>query len=251
MVNNINLFLVFKADCGNSVECGVWFGKSRTALPRPFRLLCFEELGVKNFGDVGKGKKRQRSLEIAHRDIFKEIREERKWYKNLRIHLTDLSSATSILDLQRHAQNQLIRAKPAVPTKTLGPDQTFRETPNALFERFHSGAPQESEPTVAETELRLREILAQILDITPEEIGKNDSFIRMGGDSLSAMQMMSRARKHGIHLTMRNILQLAVGQMAATAVEEEGGQMHEMEPFSILPSGKVDAIKSLQNEISQ
>ena len=144
--------------------------------------------------------------------------------------------------MQRHAENRLIQPKPAVPTTTLGPDQAVRETPNVLFERFHSGVPQESGPTTAEMELRLREILAQILYITPEEIGKNDSFFQMGGDSLSAMQLMSRARQHGIHLTVQNILRLAFGQMVASATEGESAQIHEMGSFSILPSSKVDAI---------
>lgn len=43
---------------------------------------------------------------------------------------------------------------------------------------------------------------------------------------------------------MINIIQLRLEYMAATAVEAESGQMHEMEPFSILPNRKVDAIKS-------
>lgn len=39
------------------VECSVWFGKSRAALPRPFRLLCIEDLEVMDFGEAGNGKK--------------------------------------------------------------------------------------------------------------------------------------------------------------------------------------------------
>jgi len=286
-------------------------------LPRPFRLLCIEALEVKSFGEVWNGKKGQRSTEIARRDMFKEIREERKWYKNLRIHSTDDSSVISILDEQRGAEIQLMRAKRAMPTTRLRPNQELVETqtptnsvwnivrkiiieeagleegdlgdyvdfdsvgidslmslnilgrlrenlqvdldrmifaqyPNVnslrkFFDRFHSckGKLQKSSLRTTEMEFRLREIWSQVLAFAPEEIGKNVSFLELGGDSIQAMRLVSGARQQGIVLTVQKIFQHPrLEHMAAIAVEMESGQMHEMEPLSILPISDVDAIKS-------
>nr|POF13536.1 nonribosomal peptide synthetase 1 [Quercus suber] len=95
-------------------------------------------------------------------------------------------------------------------------------------------------------EFRLREMWAQVLKITAEEIGKNDSFLQIGGDSISAIQMVTAARKAGITLTIKNIFDDArLSKVSAQAVEAtEDDESHVVEPFSLLPDGKAEAIKS-------
>ena len=132
-----------------------------------------------DFGEAGNGKKRQRSIEIACRDIFKEIREERKWYKNLRIHLTDLSSATSILDIQRGAEVQPIRAKLAMPTTTLRPDQEFRETPT----------PANSMWDIA------RKIILEEFGMEEGDLEHCIDFDSLGMDSLMSLTIAARLRE--------------------------------------------------------
>ena len=51
----------------DSATCGVWFDISRTKLPRPFRFSAAE-------------------------DVFKQIRAERKWFKNVRLFPSELPS---------------------------------------------------------------------------------------------------------------------------------------------------------------
>nr|POF13537.1 nonribosomal peptide synthetase easa [Quercus suber] len=95
-------------------------------------------------------------------------------------------------------------------------------------------------------ELRLREVWAQVLKITAEEIGKNDSFLQIGGDSIAAIQMVTVARKAGIALTIKDIFDDArLSKVSAQAVEvTEDDESHVVEPFSLLPDGKAEAIKS-------
>ena len=46
----------------------------------------------------------------------------------------------------------------------------------------------------------LRDLWAEILDMETEDIGKNDSFLQLGGDSISAIQLVTLARHHDVEL---------------------------------------------------
>ncbi|MCA1708874.1 MAG: condensation domain-containing protein, partial [Actinobacteria bacterium] len=65
------------------------------------------------------------------------------------------------------------------------------------------------------TEQELAHIWAQVLGL--EQVGINDNFFELGGDSILSIQLVSRARQAGLHLTSRNIFtyqtiaELAVG----------------------------------------
>jgi amino acid adenylation domain-containing protein/non-ribosomal peptide synthase protein (TIGR01720 family) len=67
----------------------------------------------------------------------------------------------------------------------------------------------ESEFGAASTvmERNIQRIWARVLNIPLEHIGIGQSFLNLGGDSISAMQVMAKARTEGIHLTMQDILQ--------------------------------------------
>ena len=58
-----------------------------------------------------------------------------------------------------------------------------------------------------ETERTLQQLWARILNIQAETIGVDDSFFRLGGDSIVAMQLSSAMRKLGITLSTREILE--------------------------------------------
>lgn len=94
---------------------------------------------------------------------------------------------------------------------------TLPLTPNGKLDR--NGLP---EPQVADVPYRaprtaaehvLAGIYADVLGVA--RIGVDDDFISMGGDSIRAIQVMSRARARGIELTAPRILQL--GTIAAIA----------------------------------
>jgi non-ribosomal peptide synthase protein (TIGR01720 family) len=53
----------------------------------------------------------------------------------------------------------------------------------------------------------MQQLWAQVLNIAPDSIGLDDSFFRLGGDSITAMQLSASARKLHTHLSMRDIFQ--------------------------------------------
>ncbi|KAF7198574.1 Nonribosomal peptide synthase atnA [Pseudocercospora fuligena] len=52
----------------------------------------------------------------------------------------------------------------------------------------------------------LRDLWARILNTSPDIIGTNDNFFRLGGDSLSAINLVASAREFGITLSVRDVL---------------------------------------------
>ncbi|KAI8716954.1 Nonribosomal peptide synthetase 30 [Fusarium sp. LHS14.1] len=56
-------------------------------------------------------------------------------------------------------------------------------------------------------ECQMQEIWARILGISPDRISLDDSFIRLGGDSIAAMKVVGEARKHGsLDITVADLL---------------------------------------------
>lgn len=66
---------------------------------------------------------------------------------------------------------------------------------------------EEEEVKASELELRLRKIWGETLNLPSEKIGLRKSFLHLGGDSITAMQVMSRCRAKGLGVTVKNILQ--------------------------------------------
>ncbi|KAL2832125.1 hypothetical protein BDW59DRAFT_157587 [Aspergillus cavernicola] len=53
----------------------------------------------------------------------------------------------------------------------------------------------------------LREIFAQVLNLPLHKVDQSRSFINLGGDSITGMSVVSKARKHGLTLHLNRILQ--------------------------------------------
>ena len=56
-------------------------------------------------------------------------------------------------------------------------------------------------------ELRLQALWAEILGLDREFIGADDSFLRLGGDSIGAMRLVATARNNGLSLSVADIFQ--------------------------------------------
>ncbi|MBB4699249.1 non-ribosomal peptide synthetase [Sphaerisporangium siamense] len=54
-------------------------------------------------------------------------------------------------------------------------------------------------------EKTLAQVLAHVLEV--ERVGLDDEFIALGGDSIRAIQLTSRARAYGLHITAKQVLQ--------------------------------------------
>ncbi|GFP57379.1 nonribosomal peptide synthetase lcsA [Trichoderma asperellum] len=100
-----------------------------------------------------------------------------------------------------------------------------------------------NEPPTTPMEFKLRDLWAQVLQIDIESIGKNDSFLRIGGDSISAIQLVSLAQQNSIGLTVATIFNdPRLSQMAEAANVDEIMPTYENKPFSLVPASTMDAV---------
>ncbi|KAF5023771.1 hypothetical protein F66182_4164 [Fusarium sp. NRRL 66182] len=106
---------------------------------------------------------------------------------------------------------------------------------------------QSPDRAVSETTLverQLRGIWASVLDIEQETTPTNRSFISLGGDSIMAMQIMSRCADQSIRLTMKDIMSGKSITEIAALIESEGRQVQngvpeyeeeDEQPFELSP----------------
>ncbi|KAJ5576610.1 hypothetical protein N7535_003536 [Penicillium sp. DV-2018c] len=89
----------------------------------------------------------------------------------------------------------------------------------------------------------VREIFAQVLNISFSKVNVDRSFVSLGGDSITGMAVVSRARKQGLVLTLHDILQSrSVKELAQTAgtkapvsqPEEKAGEGFALSPVQRL-----------------
>ncbi|RDK37603.1 acetyl-CoA synthetase-like protein [Aspergillus phoenicis ATCC 13157] len=62
-------------------------------------------------------------------------------------------------------------------------------------------------PPATELEMKLHQLFAETLHVEPTSFGVNHSFIRLGGDSVTAMRLANRCSQMNYRLTMQDILQ--------------------------------------------
>ncbi|KAH4211125.1 hypothetical protein HBI25_065040 [Parastagonospora nodorum] len=60
--------------------------------------------------------------------------------------------------------------------------------------------------TLGGSEEKLRDIIAAVLNLPPSSVSLSKSFLSLGGDSITAMQVMSRCRSAGLAVSVRDIL---------------------------------------------
>jgi aryl carrier-like protein len=84
-------------------------------------------------------------------------------------------------------------------------------------------------------EVTLQRLWAEVLHLEPSSIGVDDSFFRLGGDSIKAMRLVAAARDEGIVLTVADIFQAAtLSDMAKTCSVADDKGLVEVRPFSLL-----------------
>ncbi|KAK4867831.1 hypothetical protein LT330_007490 [Penicillium expansum] len=111
--------------------------------------------------------------------------------------------------------------------------------------------PQEKEEKNASLEI-VRDIFAQVLNISLQKVNVDRSFVSLGGDSITGMAVISRARKQGLVLTLHDILQSrSVKELAQTASskapvarrEEKSGEGFGLSPVQRLYFQSSDSFK--------
>ncbi|KAL4874810.1 hypothetical protein BJY04DRAFT_224650 [Aspergillus karnatakaensis] len=100
---------------------------------------------------------------------------------------------------------------------------------------------EEQEEEGDETKALLQEILAQILNLPLQKIDPARSFISLGGDSITGMSVVSKARKRGLNLSLNRVLQtksldeLAECCQTAPVPRQRKSEVESAVPFGLSP----------------
>lgn len=94
----------------------------------------------------------------------------------------------------------------------------------------------------SEIERKLQSIWSRVLNIPNVKIGLDDNFFHLGGDSITAMRLVSESRKHSLALTVADVVRMPILAVQARSQEQEKGSeslptTNEIESFSLLPEG--------------
>ncbi|KAE8152814.1 nonribosomal peptide synthase Pes1 [Aspergillus avenaceus] len=89
----------------------------------------------------------------------------------------------------------------------------------------------------------VQDVLGQVLNISSDKVDPNRSFVSLGGDSITGMSVISRARKHGLSLALHNVLQCrSIAELALTSTtkvhvvhqKEHSGDLFDLSPIQQL-----------------
>lgn len=101
----------------------------------------------------------------------------------------------------------------------------------------------------SKSEVQMRQLWSEVLAVEEADIGLDDSFFRLGGDSVAAMKLVGAARRLGIVLTVADIFrQPSLEMQASNLVRVELDSDDSIEPFSLLVSG--DRVENLKKELA-
>ncbi|KAK0637963.1 Nonribosomal peptide synthetase easA, partial [Lasiodiplodia hormozganensis] len=105
-----------------------------------------------------------------------------------------------------------------------------------------------SETRSSEMERRLQEMWAESLGLDdPQEVGVQDDFLRLGGDSLTAMQLSGVARREGFSLRVVDIMKMPVLRDMAQCMTALGGADKKNDtdaaPFSLMPDASSEHVR--------
>ncbi|KAL4950600.1 hypothetical protein BDW69DRAFT_187197 [Aspergillus filifer] len=110
--------------------------------------------------------------------------------------------------------------------------------PEDVDEREESKEDEDTVPII------IRDICAQVLNLAAHKIDTSRSFIYLGGDSITGMAVVSKARRRGINLPLNRILQSkSLDELAATCGEVKYRQAkNEAESSSLFPLSPIQEL---------
>ncbi|KAK1912701.1 hypothetical protein P3342_004637 [Pyrenophora teres f. teres] len=98
------------------------------------------------------------------------------------------------------------------------------------------------QPTSA-AERKMQQLWAQVLSIEPDSIGLDDSFFRLGGDSIAAMKLVGEAHRIGLQLSVANIFRHpTLTALASLDTNPCNSTIEEILAFSLLGENE-DAVQ--------
>ncbi|KAJ6135531.1 Peptide synthetase [Penicillium capsulatum] len=92
-----------------------------------------------------------------------------------------------------------------------------------------------------ETERALQNLWSHVLNISHNNIGLDDNFFHLGGDSITTMKLVAESRKHSLTLAVTDVMKMPTIAAQARLQEqtnsaEATSSETKIEPFSLLPS---------------
>ncbi|KAK8064710.1 Amino acid adenylation [Apiospora phragmitis] len=113
--------------------------------------------------------------------------------------------------------------------------------------RANSSSSKHRKPSTA-IEKSLQHLWAAVLGLDAENISADDSFLRTGGDSITAMRLVTAARKQKIVISVADVFKHPVLHDLATLCEgakgaENGDDISPIEPFALLPQKCLESLK--------
>lgn len=83
---------------------------------------------------------------------------------------------------------------------------------------------------------QMRGLWANVLGVSPDYIGRDDSFLKIGGDSFAAIRLVSMARRSGIGITVASLFSdMPLSQLALTADVLDRKSIEQIcKPFSLV-----------------
>ena len=102
---------------------------------------------------------------------------------------------------------------------------------------FKATSDKKREP-LTEMERRLQKLWAATLSLDAEKIGASDSFLRIGGDSITAMWLVAVAREQGLSLTVANVFRHPrLFELALEVKMVKDSVTGDVAPFGLLHPG--------------
>jgi aryl carrier-like protein len=95
-------------------------------------------------------------------------------------------------------------------------------------------ASAEKEATAGKEEFTMQKLWVEVLHIPAQLVGRNDSFLQLGGDSLAAIRLVTKARERGIHLSVASIFRDPRLSQVASRISYEESEQAFAEPWSLI-----------------
>ncbi|KAF2727722.1 amino acid adenylation [Polyplosphaeria fusca] len=150
-----------------------------------------------------------------------------KGVANVQISAVRNQLATRVPDYMVPAVWVVVRAMPLTPNNKMDRVTTAKwlvDMDETVYERAAGGDEECSAPATVQQQ-RLHDILADLLGLS--SINMSRSFLALGGDSITAMQLRANGLTAGISLTVRNILTCESISQLALAAEFVGDDAEE------------------------
>lgn len=138
--------------------------------------------------------------------------------------------------------------------------QWLEQIDNDTYRAIATLGLEEPEIETEGVDRKLQTIFAKALNLAPEDIRLNQSFLRLGGDSIAAMQVSSMCRAQGLAITVQDIVKsksiaaLAAGATVTKAKSAVTSQHQDYElPFDLGPIQKLffDTVRDSYGHFNQ